>query len=256
MTANNPPALVFNSGFAYMIDGDTNPTPVQPKILQSASIDLKATTKELFGQNIFPVAVGRSQVKVTGKLKFADYQPRQIRDFIGGPNNSLMTAGQTIINPAENHAIPSTPYQVTVTNSANFVLDLGVTYGATGIVMTNVASSPSVGQYSYSAGVYTFAAADTAVAGGVNISYTSTVSTSGASVLLSNASAGAANSFQCVMGSSYNSLETNFLLYSCILQGLKAYDTKIGDFSMPELDFSCTVNSAGNLGLVSVPVTS
>src|ERR1700729_3726633 len=83
MTANNPPALGFNSGVAYMVDGDTHPTPTNIKILQSASLDLKATTKELFGQNIFPVAVGRSQIKVEGKLKFADYQPRMIRDFVG-----------------------------------------------------------------------------------------------------------------------------------------------------------------------------
>ena len=27
MTANNPPALIFNSGVAYTIDGDTHPTP-------------------------------------------------------------------------------------------------------------------------------------------------------------------------------------------------------------------------------------
>jgi hypothetical protein len=47
---------------------------------------------ELFGQNTFPVAVGRSQIKVEGKRKFADYQGRYIRDFVGAPNNSLMAA--------------------------------------------------------------------------------------------------------------------------------------------------------------------
>jgi hypothetical protein len=256
MTANNPPALAFNSGYAFQIDGDTNPTPSQIKILQSASLDLKSTTKQLFGQNIFPVAVGRSQIKCDGKLKFADYQPRMIRDFVGAPNNSLMTAGQTLVNVNEAHSVPapSGPYTVTVTNSATFVLDLGVTYSATGIPLTNVASGPTVGQYSYSAGVYTFAAADDSVA--VLISYTSTLASSGDSVLISNTAAGAANSFETVFGATYNSLQTNFLLYACIPTDFKLADFKIGDFSMPELGYEAVVNSAGNLGICSLPVTS
>ena len=255
MTANNPPALAFNSGLAYMIDGDTSPTPTNLKIVQSASVDLKATNKELFGQNIFPVAVGRAQIKVSGKLKFADYQPRQIRDFIAAPNSSAMTAGQTLIANNEAHTVPaSSAYTISTTNSATFVLDLGVIYTATGIPLTNVASLTAAGQYTYSAGVYTFYSGDASAA--VQISYTYTSSGAGETVTLSNTLAGAANSFQCVMGSSYNGLQTNFLLYSCVPDDLKLYDSKIGDFSMPELSFSSFVNAAGNLGIVSCPVTS
>lgn len=256
MVANNPPALVFNSGVAYMVDGDTNPTPTNIRILQSVSLDLKATLKELYGQNIFPVAVGRSQVKVTGKLKFADYQPRLIRDFIGAPNNSLMAAGQTLIANAENHSVPapSGPYTVTVTNSATFGIDLGVVYHSTGIPLTNVASAPAQGQYSYSAGVYTFNSADANAS--VDMSYTYTSASAGSTVTMSNTSAGAASSFQTVMGGTYNGLQTNVVLYACVPESLKLMDTKIGDYAMPELDFSAFVNAAGNLGIVSVPVTS
>ena len=134
------------------------------------------------------------------------------------------------------------------------MLDLGVRYAATGIPLTNVASLTATGQYTYSAGVYTFSSGDASAA--VLIDYTYTVSTAGDTVTLSNTSAGAANTFQTVMGSSYNGLQTNFVLYACNPQGLKLYDAKIGDFSMPELDFNAIVNSAGNLGIVSVPVTS
>ena len=255
MTANNPPALGFNSGLAYMIDGDTHPTPTNLKILQSASIDMKATNKELFGQNIFPVAVGRAQIKVSGKLKFADYQPRQIRDFIAAPNSSAMTAGETLIASNEAQSVPgSSTYTITVTNSATWVFDLGVRYATTGIPLTNVASLTAAGQYTYAAGVYTFYSADASAA--VLFDYTYTVSSAGDTVTLSNTAAGAANSFQCVMGTSYNGLQTNFLLYACVPEGLKLYDSKIGDFTMPELDFSSFVNAAGNLGIVSCPVTS
>ena len=54
----------------------------------------------------------------------------------------------------------------------------------------------------------------------------------------------------------YQGIQTNFLLYACVPESLKLYDSKIGDFTMPELDFGAYVNAAGNLGIVSVPVTS
>src|ERR1700761_7801736 len=96
--------LVFNSGQAFFIDGDAVPTPTQVTVLQSLSLDLKATIKKLYGQNVLPVAAGRSQIDVTGKAKFADYQPRFIRDFFG----STMNTGQTLIAQGENHAVPGT----------------------------------------------------------------------------------------------------------------------------------------------------
>lgn len=254
--ANSYPALAFNSGVAYIVDGDTPaPTPSNIRVLQQASIDLKASTKDLFGQNIFPVATGRSQIKVTGKLKFADYQPRLIRDFIAPPNSSLMAAGQTLIANAENKAAASSP--VVVSNAgATFGIDLGVVYATTGIPLTAVSGAPAAGQYNATlSGSYTLNAADLSLTGGLNFSYTYTA-TGGDTITLSNQSAGAANTFQTVIGSSYNGLQTNFQLYSCIPTGLKLYDAKLGDFTMPELDFDAVVNAAGNLGIVSVPVTS
>jgi hypothetical protein len=254
-TQNSYPALGFSSGYFYQVDGDTNPTPSQVRILQEASLDISATTKELFGQNKFAVATGVSQYKVQGKAKFADMQPRMIRDFVGAPNNSLMTSGQTNTAVNEAHSVPaSSPYTITVTNSATFTLDLGVVYANTGTPLINVASGPTVGQYSYSAGVYTFAAADDGIA--VTISYSYTIASVGDSVLISNSAAGAANTFQSIFGASYNGLQTNFQLYSCIPTKFNVAGFKIGEFNMPEIDYSATVNAANNLGIISVPVIS
>ena len=251
MTANNPPALVFNSGLAYMVDSDAVPTPTNIKILQSANLDLKASLKELFGQNILPVAVGRSQIKVSGKIKFADYQPRLFRDFFG----SSMSAGETLIAPAEAGTVPgSSTYTVTVTNSATWVTDLGVRYAATGIPLTRVASVAAVGQYSVAAGVYTFYSGDASA--NVLIDYTYTLSTAGETVTLSNTSAGAATTFKTVLGGSYNGLQTNFIINACAYESLKGYDSKLGDFAMPELDFAAFADSTGTLGTISFPVTS
>lgn len=60
----------------------------------------------------------------------------------------------------ETHTVPATPYKVTVSGAASFSCDQSVKY-ASGTALTRVTGSPTAGQYSVSAGVYTFAAADT-----------------------------------------------------------------------------------------------
>jgi hypothetical protein len=243
--------LIFNSGAAYFIDGDTVPTPTQVRILQSMSLDLKATIKKLYGQNILPVAAGRSQIDVSGKAKFADYQPRFIRDFF----QSSMNTGQTLLAQNETGTVPAPagPYTITVSHSGTFGIDLGVALASTGVPLTRVASGPATGQYSVSGGVYTFAAADTGLAMLLSYSYTTT---GGDTVTISNASAGAANTFKAVLSGSYQGSQTNFILNACIPSSLKLLDTKIGDFAMPEFDFDCITDSSDVLGTISVAQTS
>jgi hypothetical protein len=256
MTAqNNWPATPFNSGYAFQIDSDTHPTPTQIRVLQSSSLSMKSSNKELMGQNIFAVAVGRASVKISGKIKFAESSPRLVRDFVGGANNSLMNAGQTLVANNEAQSVPaSSSYTIMVTNAATFSLDLGVIYQATGEPLTNVASVAAAGQYSVNVttGVYTFDLADASAA--VFISYAYTLASVGDTVTLSNTSAGAANAFQMMMGASYQGLQTNLQLYQCVPESLNLWDTKIGDFNMPELEFGAFVNAAGNLGIISMPV--
>jgi hypothetical protein len=256
MTAqNNWPSTPFNSGYAFQIDSDTHPTPTQIRVLQSSSLSMKSSNKELFGQNIFPVAVGRAQIKVTGKIKFAESSPRLVRDFVGGANNSLMSAGQTLVANNEAQSVPgSSTYTITVNNAATFATDLGVVYQATGEPLTNVASVAAAGQYSVNTttGVYTFYSGDASAS--LYISYAYTLASVGDTITLSNTAAGAANAFQMMMGATFQNLQTNIQLYECVPESLNLWDTKIGDFNMPEEEFSCFVNAAGNLGIISMPV--
>jgi len=70
----------------------------------------------------------------------------------------------------EARTIPSTgPYTITVTHAAAWGYDNGVTKG--GLPMTLVTGTPTTGQYSVSAGVYTFAAADASSAIIINYGY-------------------------------------------------------------------------------------
>jgi hypothetical protein len=72
----------------------------------------------------------------------------------------------------EAHTVPASgPYTVTATQAATFSCDQTVSYVSNGTVLTPVASSPTVGQYSLAptTGIYTFAAADAGVA--LNVAY-------------------------------------------------------------------------------------
>lgn len=62
---------------------------------------------------------------------------------------------QTVVE-ADTIPAPSGPYTITVTNHADFIADGGVVVAATGTPLTLVSGSPSSGQYSVAAGVYTF----------------------------------------------------------------------------------------------------
>lgn len=64
------------------------------------------------------------------------------------------------INNEELVTIPGSPFQVTVQDSADFLSDSGVVFYSNNAALTKVASSPAAGQYSVSAGVYTFNTAD------------------------------------------------------------------------------------------------
>ena len=87
-----------------------------------------------------------------------------------GPLNNQTTV--------EGDTIPSTgPYTVTVLNQATFLADEGVVYAATNQPFTQVSSGPTVGQYSVSGGVYTFAAADAGADIDITYSFSLTIST-------------------------------------------------------------------------------
>lgn len=74
--------------------------------------------------------------------------------------------------PTESSAIPGTPYEITVSQAASYVADVGVTIDGT--PATKVVSGPTTGQYSVNetTGVYTFAAADTGKTAAITYRYT------------------------------------------------------------------------------------
>lgn len=239
------PQYGFGAGELFGIPAGANPTPVKFGVLQGVNVDFSFDAKELYGQYQFPVAVARGKGKVGGKANFAQIN--------GAAYNSLFfnvasSVGQLLVASGEAGTVPGTPYQITVANSAQFAEDLGVIDASTGLPFTRVASAPATGQYSVSAGVYTFAAADTTKA--VLISYTYNYTTSGVKMTLSNQLMGQAPNFAMILTSMFNSKRVTLKLNACVSNKL-TMAMKAEDFMVPDFDFSAFADAAGNLGTLS-----
>lgn len=237
----------FGSGSFWAARQDVaNSTPQQFGTFQELSLDMSFTIKELFGQQQLPVAIGRGTAKITGKAKFAVFSGRLFNDILFGVAS---TTGLLLIANREAGSIPATPFQVTVANTATFVDDLGVYYAATGVPLTKVASAPITGQYSVSgAGVYTFAAADTLLAVSISYTYTSVGAAPNQRTTIPNMLLGTQPTFAAYFTAKdpTASKNINIKLKQCVTSKF-TLQSKLEDFIIPEVDFACFVDAAGNL---------
>ena len=238
----------FGAGQLWVTRNDVNlGQPFPCGIFQEITIDFSATNKPLFGGRNFPEFVARGSMKVTGKAKFAEITGQLVNDIFFGQASGT---GLLVIPTAETDTIPGTPYQVTVAGGATFDTDLGVYFTLTGPCggrLTKVASGPTTGQYSVSgAGVYTFAAADTTL--GVTITYAKTSTGAGQNqkTTIVATQLGINPIFQAVFMGQYNGNEVVFKFVNCVANKW-SLQTKIEDWLIPEIDFDCFVNDAGQL---------
>lgn len=233
------PQYGFGVGIIVFTPSGSNPTPVWCGVLQDVTLKVSTALKKLYGQNKAPASVAEAELSLSGNAKFAQFSGSLIKNALNG---SIAT-GQIL--PAINEAgtIPGTPYQITVTNSANFSADMGVYNYTSGKFMSRVASSPATGQYSVSAGVYTFAAADTTQSVGINYTYTTT---SGFTVSVTNQLMGAAGTFSMLLLNSYNSQSSGLKLYAVALAGID-FALKNTDFTMQDLPFEGYADSSGRV---------
>ena len=235
----------FGSGtlWGYPVGGNlaANPTPLKFGTLQDISLEISGSLKELYGQNQYAEAVARGKCKIAGKAKFAQIIGKHVNDLFFG---QAMNSGQKLTSLDEAQTVPaSSPYTVTVTNSAQFVDDWGVRYSATGLPLVKVTTSPVQGQYSVSSGVYTFVAADAGAA--VLISYRYSSAT-GLQLNIRQQLMGFAPTFQILLNEQYAGKQANLLLYSCVAEKL-TWATKNEDFLVPEFDFEAFSNAGGQV---------
>jgi hypothetical protein len=241
--------FVFGSGVLIGTQLNVaNPTPINFGLVQKVSVDTSVSVKELYGQFAFPVAVGSGTRKVTCKATLARFSGQAIGRLF---YNQTPTPGSTLSSFAEVHNVPATgPFAITVTQSTHFVADQGVTYATTGIPLIAVASSPAQGQYTFAAGVYTFATADQGV--GVLISYTysvaATVPSTTQNIAVANPLIGPTSTFSATLFSTDPTTNAQFsvTLNQCVASKF-SFDTNIEDFAKPDFEFQAFANAAGQV---------
>lgn len=233
----------FGSGVLQGFRNDiSNSTPVNFGLIQEATFDWSFDTKSAYGQYQMPVAIGRAKGKLSLKAKAVQVSGLAFGNFFFG---STPAAGQVATAFAETGTIPGTPYQITVSNTATFVDDLGVVSATTGIPYAKVASAPTTGQYSVSAaGVYTFAAADTTLT--VLISYTYTISATGEKIVYTNQLMGTTPTFQANLYTTFQSKAMTLKIPNCVCSKL-GFGTKLDDFTMPDFEADIFADAAGNV---------
>jgi hypothetical protein len=243
----------FGTGVMWatpLIDANGNtiatPTPVQFGELQDSQIDISRDLKELIGQNQFPVAVAAGKGKVMIKAKFARINGQILDTVFSGQGYATGTL-TAINNDTTGAVIPATPFQLTVTppSSGTFVRDLGV-IDANGAPMQKVASSPTTGQYSVTAGgVYTFASADAGKTVFINYVYTST-SSGAKSLSFANLPMGQTPIFGVDLRVGYAGKNVVWRFPQCV-SGKLTFGTKQDDFTQIDLDIAAFADGTGRV---------
>ena len=234
--------FVFGSG--VLIGTPQGGTPINFGLAQEISLNIATTTKALYGQNNFPVAIGSGTRKMTGKAKVARISGQALGNLFFGISPSV---GGTQTQFGEAASVPaSSPYTYSTSFHSTYTADQGVVYASTGLPLKWVASAPALGQYSVSAGVYTFSSADAGAA--VLISYSYTVAAVGESIAVTSQLIGPSITFSANLFAADPTTGKQFsmLLYNCVAEKL-AFGTKLEDFMVPELDFQCFANASGQV---------
>jgi hypothetical protein len=171
----------YGLGRLWGIPAGTNPTPVNFAVIKDVSLDIGGELDVLRGEKMYGIDAAKKGGKAGGKIGVAQLDPKALSLILTGVTRTSGTQ-KTILE--ESGTIPTTPFQITVAQSATWVADLGVLDTVTGLYMTRGATATGTGVYAVAAGVYTFNTADNGHA--VKISYRYSVAGSGATYTVDN----------------------------------------------------------------------
>lgn len=239
----------YSFGIGTLIAKRTDTANILPAfmgVISDVEVNLDRELKTLVGQYNVAEAIAGGELKVTAKAKFARIQATTVGNIFA---NATPATGQTIMAQAEAGTIAS--HAVTVTHSATFVEDLGVFDAATSTQMQPVASAPAVGQYTVSAGVYTFNNSETVTT--VNIYYTYTA-TGGFTTTLTKQLMGALPTFELTLQQSFAQFgvtKNMFMKLNAVVAGKLNFPFKNKDFTILDLDMQAFCDASGNWGTIS-----
>lgn len=238
---------IFGSGDAFftpLTNTAPQPTPMQLYALQECSVDFAFGSKPMMGKQQFPLALARTEGKVSIKAKFGNAYLKVWNDVFFG---ATVAAGQEIGIPREAHN-GAASITITPPGGGTFVRDLGVQNATTGKQLTLITTAPAVGQYEVNAGtgVYTFNASE----GNVFISYTYT-STTGFKSAVTNQAMGSMPVGQfIIMNAQYQNLDgsINCLVRLPAVIGVKiTLPNKFNDWQYTEIDLEAFADASNNI---------
>lgn len=238
----------FGSGVLYGRSLVSNvPTPVRFGALQGVSIDFSFTTKELYGQYQFPIALGRGTGKITGKADFAQFNAQAFNDLFFGLTNPATGEVRTAVAEAQSVSVANI---INPTFNTTFVRDLGVVLASDGSVYTRVSATPVGAQYTCNetSGVYTFN--NTQANAAVLLSYNYTDAANGKLISITNQLLGNSPQFMAVFTETFNSKRLTVVLNACMSSKLSLV-TKLEDFTIPAFDFQAFADAANAIGSIS-----
>jgi hypothetical protein len=229
----------FGVGNISAIPSGANPTPVPIATVKGVTVEFKATDVPLVGQYMVAQDRATTSIEITGTIQSADFSADMVSLVL--PNTTSTTG--TILPATHNAAVPTTPFTITVTQSATFDSELSVVDLTAGIKLKRVASSPATGEYSVAAGVFTFAAAD--VAHSISIAYLYTA-TSGKTIEASNQLAGTTATY--VLKAANNAVgKSNVIKLPAVSFNSLSLAFKNADWSESNLGFSARADANGKL---------
>jgi hypothetical protein len=246
------PQYMFGAGQFWFVPNagnlTTTPTPLRLATLQEVSLEFGAEMKELYGENQYPETVAIGKRKVSGKAKIGRWNTTAMNQLMFSGSQSV---GMDLVNVNESGTIPAmSTFTIQVTDHTTFVEDLGVTY-ANGTPFINIgsASLSAVGQYKVDAstGTYTFFSGDASAP--VKITYTKASASVGTTLIIDNQIMGYGPVFQCVFRAAFRNQECNIVLQACIA-GKISLQSKVDDFTTPEIDFSAFQDATGRVGYI------
>lgn len=219
------------------------PAPYRLGILQDVSGDFSFEAKPLYGNSQLPIDQGRGKAKLAFSAKTADINAAALAALHFG---ITPTVGLKLPLLDQAASIPSGPFQVTpvIPGGGAFVADLGV-MDTSGNTFLRVASAPATGQYTVSAGVYTFAAADTGRAVLVSVEYSA--STGGLIVPMTNQLLGYSPSFSVILYNDSKGGKLAVKLTNCQSDKL-SLPFKNDDFTIADFGFMALDDGTGSAG--------
>lgn len=218
-------------------------------VTQDWSLDIDQKLVTLLGQYKDPVDVAPGERVVTGKIKFARIQASGMGNLLFGVN-PVGNAGFDIVGPETRAASAGTTY--TVSSGATYLQDLGVYYHNTAIALLPVTAAPTAGQYVAGAagvGNYTIAAADATVVGGLDFFYQVSLANQ-FEIDVNTALMGTGPTIELDMSVPYTVAGVQkrlaFQIYAARISKIPLAFKNTG-YLIPEVDFTCFTNAAGNL---------